>query len=440
MGLKGFKRLKKFKGNNSMNRTALVLLFVLLISVAAQAQKLTVSVMDLNVTEGLSGREVMMLTDCLLNEFVVLGTYKVVERSKRDEILKEQGFQQSGACDQGACLVEAGQLLGVQKMVGGTIGRLGAVYAVELRIMDVKTGEIERAFSRKYTGDVSNLLDAMSEAASAFSGKVTNETPIPKTMPKDIKGLTYLQKNAQGYNEYLNPKDSSVLIEIPDGVFIMGSDDGYPNDIPVQKLYLNSYFISKFEVTVRQFKKFVNATRYKTDAENSKKLLVIGLNNSMQQVADANWGNPYFRQSDNNPVGFISWNDAKAYCKWAGLRLPNEVEWEKAARGTDGRQYPWGNDWDASKCNSGAEGDGFIHSSPSGAFSNGVSPYGCFDMAGNVFEWCEEVYHGEKGDGWHMVRGGSWFVFYDICRSSSRVYRKTVDLLDFVTIGFRVAR
>jgi len=138
--------------------------------VVPPSQRLTISVMDLNVTSGLAPNEMAMLTDKLLNEFVAVGFYKVVERSKRDEILKEQGFQQSGACDQGACLVEAGQLLGVQKMVGGTIGRLGTMYAVELRVIDIKTGEIDKPFSRQYSGDVSVLLGAMKEAAAVFSG------------------------------------------------------------------------------------------------------------------------------------------------------------------------------------------------------------------------------------------------------------------------------
>jgi len=138
--------------------------------VVPPSQRLTISVMDLNVTSGLAPNEMAMLTDKLLNEFVADGCYKVVERSKRDEILKEQGFQQSGACDQGACLVEAGQLLGVQKMVGGTIGKLGSLYAVELRVIDVKTGEIDKPFSRQYSGDVSVLLGAMREAAAVFSG------------------------------------------------------------------------------------------------------------------------------------------------------------------------------------------------------------------------------------------------------------------------------
>ena len=132
--------------------------------------KITLSVMDINITSGLAPSEVIMLTDKLINEFVANGIYKVVERSKRDEILREQGFQQSGACDQGACLVEAGQLLGVQKMVGGTIGQLGSVYGVELRVMDVRTGEIDQAFSRQYSGEISALLDAIKDAAAVFSG------------------------------------------------------------------------------------------------------------------------------------------------------------------------------------------------------------------------------------------------------------------------------
>jgi hypothetical protein len=136
---------------------------------AAKITQKTVSVMDLNITSGLASNEATMLTDKLLNELVTDGFYRVVERSKRDEILKEQGFQQSGTCDQGSCLVEAGQLLGVQKMVGGTIGKLGSLYDVELRVIDVKTGEIDVAFSRQYSSDVSALLGAMKDAAAVLS-------------------------------------------------------------------------------------------------------------------------------------------------------------------------------------------------------------------------------------------------------------------------------
>ncbi len=422
-----------------MKRMVLVLVALVFFSVAAFAQKLTVSVMDLNVTEGLSGKEVVMLTDKLLNEFVTVGTYKVVERSKRDEILKEQGFQQSGACDQGACLVEAGQLLGVQKMVGGTIGKLGVVYAVELRVMDVKTGEIDMAFSRKYTGDVSNLLDAMKEAAFEFSGNRTQNISMASTEQNTDKGLTFLQKNKQGYKEYRNEKDGSVLIEIPASKFTMGSNDGENDENPVHTVYLDKYYIGKYEVTVNQFRKFVNSTGYKTDAEKAGGAYIY---DDGVKKTDANWNNPYFIQADNSPVTYVSWNDAKTYCDWVGLRLPTEAEWEKAARGTDGRSYPWGNSWDGNKCNHGSSlspyidaSDGYEKISPVGSFPSGVSPYGVYDMAGNVWEWCNDWY----GDSYYSIspntnpagpsygttkvlRGGGWVFNADFCRSANRIH------------------
>ena len=171
---------------------------------APQGPKLTISVMDLNVTSGLSPQEVSMLTDKLLNEFVNTKFYKVVERSKRDEILKEQGFQQSGACDQGACLVEAGQLLGVQKMVGGTIGKLGVMYVVELRIMDVKTGEIDQAFSRKYSGDVSNLLGRHARGGHCVLGR--HGGPGHKPLPPDRASR---RREGSSLRNKLNPSTSS---------------------------------------------------------------------------------------------------------------------------------------------------------------------------------------------------------------------------------------
>lgn len=137
--------------------------------------KTTVSVMDLNVSSGISADEQRLLTDKLLNSLVDFQSFQVVERSKRDEILREQGFQLTGACSDASCLVEVGQLLGAQKMIGGTIGKIGTVFAVELRMIDIQTGRVDLTFSKNYTGDVSQLLLAMRQAAEAFSRWRTGE-------------------------------------------------------------------------------------------------------------------------------------------------------------------------------------------------------------------------------------------------------------------------
>jgi hypothetical protein len=153
-----------------MKKAALVVGLCLLLTGLAMGgtQKTTISVMDLNTSSGLSQKELSLLTDKLLNSLVEYRVYDVVERSKRDEILKEQGFQMTGACSEASCLVEVGQLLGAQKMIGGTIGKLGAIYVVELRMIDIQTGGIDLSFSRNY-GKIADLLTAMKEAAEIFS-------------------------------------------------------------------------------------------------------------------------------------------------------------------------------------------------------------------------------------------------------------------------------
>jgi formylglycine-generating enzyme required for sulfatase activity len=239
-----------------------------------------------------------------------------------------------------------------------------------------------------------------------------------------------------------NSKDGSELIMIPAGEFLMGSND-YDSEKPPHRVYLSAYYIGKYEVTNEQFARFVNETGYN---------------------AGGDWKKYYTSGRENHPVVCVSWNDAKAYCNWANLRLPTEAEWEKAARGTDGRKYPWGNEWEPSYLNWSGEGDrkwnswkgnkisSQLPTEPVGSYSNGVSPYGCMDMAGNVWEWCNDWY-GEKyysqspssdpqgpssGDA-RILRGGSWL-------NGSAVYLRCAyrgrDLpgLRGGNLGFRVCR
>lgn len=240
----------------------------------------------------------------------------------------------------------------------------------------------------------------------------------------------------------------------------MGSKDCGDSAKPVHTVYLDKYYIGKYEVTNAQYKKFCEATRY-------------------SQPEDPGFsGMPdYFTSCPNYPVVGVDWNDVQFYCKWAGLRLPTEAEWEKAARGTDGRKYPWGNKWDGNKCNHGTisrkrlntniggtplfatmsfgpdASDGYEYSSPVDSFPSGVSPYGAYDMAGNVLQWCNDWYApdyyksspdsnptGPSSGLTCVVRGSYWSIdkgdwyFYSAFRS--RNYPET----KANSIGFRLAK
>ncbi|MGV8118956.1 MAG: formylglycine-generating enzyme family protein [Candidatus Xenobiia bacterium LiM19] len=215
----------------------------------------------------------------------------------------------------------------------------------------------------------------------------------------------------------INQKDGSEMVLIPAGEFMMGSreEKSARDDCPGHTVYIDEYCIGKYEVTNDQFSSFVKDSHYVTDAEKAGD--------------QRTWRTLAVPGRDTHPVACVTWNDAKAYCEWAGGNLPSEAQWEKAARGTDGRAYPWGNEWDEKACNwfEGPSASGLADifcwrgTAPAGSFPAGANPCGVEDMAGNVWEWCSDWY-GEsfyrespsrnpggpaKGD-YRIVRGGSW--------------------------------
>ncbi len=194
---------------------------------------------------------------------------------------------------------------------------------------------------------------------------------------------------------------ADVMIEIPAGPFIMGSDEGDPEDGPAHSVDLPAYEIDKFEVTNADFEKFVEATGYVTYAEEQEY---------------RSWRDEWSEGEDNHPVVMITWNDASAYCEWLDKRLPSEAEWEKAARGDDGRIFPWGDEWDPDKAN--VKERGLRGTAAVGSFGVGASPYGVEDVVGNVWEWTAdwyEAYPGNTagdpyyGEKFKVTRGGGWF-------------------------------
>jgi len=206
-----------------------------------------------------------------------------------------------------------------------------------------------------------------------------------------------------------NPKDGTLLVLVPEGEFLAGVEK-----VPVR---LPAYYLALHPVTNRQYKGY----------------------------------KPEWKRDDDHPVVDVNWDDAQGYCRWAGLRLPSELEWEKGARGIDGREYPWGEKWDDTKCrydkNKGRE-----QTSGVWKYEAGCGPFGPYQMAGNVWEWCEDWYESgayeryKKGDlevpkngSSRVLRGGSWFIDdTDFFRCAYRDRYRPDFRLDYY--GFRCAR
>jgi formylglycine-generating enzyme required for sulfatase activity len=168
----------------------------------------------------------------------------------------------------------------------------------------------------------------------------------------------------------VNPKDGAEMVYVPAGEFTMGYDFAEdPDEKPAHKDYLDGYYIYKNDVTWGQYKAFCTASGH-----------------PLPPLSQYN-----ANTHDDHPVEYVTWFDANSYATWAGVSLPTEAQWEKAARGTDGRIFPWGNDWDPTKfCTS--IGQQRTSDCAINSFPDGASPYGGIDMIGNVSQWCSDWY------------------------------------------------
>lgn len=284
----------------------------------------------------------------------------------------------------------------------------------------------------------------------------------------------------------ISPIDKAVMVAVPAGEFWMGAsvDDpnARPNEKPQHLVYLDSFWIDQTEVTNNQFRRFVEQENYRTEAERlgAPRIWDPAIRQwaslpKLNQGERIYWKCPRGDQpcdpfSGDEPVVLVSWNDAKAYCEWAKKRLPTEAEWEKAARGTDGRIFPWGNtldsgdrmnfaDYNRWKKDSDTRGwalqsinDKHDPLAPVGSYPNGASPYGVLDLAGNVMEWVEDTYSPyfyadqratlpnpiNSGSGPHVLRGGSYYHSWIWARTTYRYGDFPQDIIDTVA-GFRCA-
>lgn len=182
------------------------------------------------------------------------------------------------------------------------------------------------------------------------------------------------------------PANDSEMVRVPSGMFLMGSLDGPEDERPQHQVNVTEFFIDRTPVTNAQFARFLNAKG--TPAADGQRWYDIDDNDARIHRRDGQWAAD--AGSENHPVVEASWYGAVAYCVWLRKRLPTEAEWEKAARGTDGRKYPWGNEPpDRSRAHFGA---GWNELRPVGSLPKGASPYGILDLAGNGWEWVSSAY------------------------------------------------
>jgi eukaryotic-like serine/threonine-protein kinase len=229
--------------------------------------------------------------------------------------------------------------------------------------------------------------------------------------------------------------DETPMVSIPAGEFTMGNDDDYDTK-PVRRINVPAFAIDQYEVSNQRYKRFIDATGHKVPWPQGP---------AAEPYAWDGHTRLYPEGKGNDPVVLVSWEDAKAFCAWAGKRLPREAEWEKAARGANGNLYPWGNTWGDEKANT-AE-SGLHHPAAVGTFTADVSPYGVYDLAGNVSEWVEEWFAPYPGNPlisyvarqtYKVLRGGSWDYGHSIATGYHRQYATPVSQM--AAIGFRCAK
>ncbi len=257
---------------------------------------------------------------------------------------------------------------------------------------------IQKAKKNKFT---------QAECKACHTGVTEESTLSPFSVPTPA-GLTgnnnLLLKSLIQTVPNSRAKNSTPVVEqkklsmayVPAGEFIMGSNERWDDEAPEHISATNAFYIDMNEVTNTDYKNFVDAT---------------------QRTPPFHWPDENLpKGKENHPVVYVNWFDAKDYCFWAGKRLPTEQEWEKAARGEEGFIYPWGNEWSLDKSN-----NPYKHSTgtePVGSYPKGRSPYGLYDISGNVWEWVDSYYLPHPGnpvtraeyvEDKRVLKGGSWF-------------------------------
>jgi len=275
--------------------------------------------------------------------------------------------------------------------------------------------DIDLKLENKEIWDISKeTLDKVPQSLQGYIQKKEMVDIVRKfdVSPEQLKQLITLSGIVESIEEAKEKEQEEVkvdrdkMVEVPAGIFLYG-DDKHEENIE------QPFYIDVYPVTNSQYAEFMKAGGYSDDKYWSDEGRKWREKNNITEPLywrDEKWNKP------DHPVVGVSYYEAGAYANWAGKRLPTEKEWEKASRGTDGRMYPWGNEFDKEKCN--INESGINMTSRVDRYPNGISPYGCYDMAGNVWEWTDSWY--DKEEKYKVLRGGSWSGYREGARCASR--------------------
>ena len=295
--------------------------------------------------------------------------------------------------------------------------------------------------TREPTATIKPTAEATASLTEAVIPPVVTEetsspTEEPSATPSGIPTETSTPTSSAPLPEITDEKGAAMLLIEP-GNFVMGSTRGDLDERPIHSVYLNDYYIDKYEVTNALYEPCVRAEVCKPPVRTDS------------YTQNSYYGNPRY---NDYPVVYVDWNMAKAYCEWRGADLPTEAQWEKAARASDEPTYPWGNELDCNKANYTNGSRVCVGGTTKvGSYESGKSPYGVYDMAGNVWEWVADWYSesyystsisssnpfGPDFGRARVARGGSWTRPQGEIRSANRInYAPTYYNFD---LGFRCA-
>jgi formylglycine-generating enzyme required for sulfatase activity len=327
----------------------------------------------------------------------------VMTRESMLVLLKEMGIKE---CTEGDCEVETARNIGSDYVISGRIVQMDGSYVATLKLHETKRGTLlgTRDAEAKRQTDLWRALKEQGRKLVAEKLVARPNPPAVSTLapPPPASFATPSRPSPQAASNC-----ASNQIAIPGGTFWMGSEDGNSNEKPVHKVTLSPYCMDKTEVTVAAYRACVQAGECRPATSPN---------------SFCTWGKVGMEQ---HPMNCVDWNEAKAYCEWTGGRLPTEAEWEFAARGNDGRKYPWGNKTPTRELCWDGEGNdlgkGNRHGTcPVGHYLADASPFGVLDMAGNVWEWTADSYDPytseaqrdpdrSQPDASHRIyRGGGW--------------------------------